>query len=110
MYTFSLLEAYSSCTMFGFGSTNGRKTSSAVYSFFVMNGESFECFVTCAGQNPCSFKSKTSNGPSNLKEHLRKRHPLSFEEFKDAKREHAKAEEEARKVKRQGGENISIID
>ena len=53
----------------------------------------------CADQNPCRFKSKTSNGPSNLKEHLRKRHPLSFEEFKNAERVQAanvKDEEETR--------------
>ena len=65
------------------------------------------------GSESCSFKSKTSNRPSNLKEQLRKRHPKSFEEFKDAEREQAakaKAEEEASKVRRLGGENSSIID
>ena len=77
--------------------------------FFVKNGESFECIVTCADQNPCTFKSKTSNGPSYLKEHLGKRHPLSFEEFKNSEREqvaNAKAEEEARKVR---GKEVRII-
>ena len=96
-----------------FGSASGRKRSSAVHDFLIKNGELFECIVIGADQNPCSFKSKTSNGPSNLKEHLRKRHPKSFEEFKDTEREQAakvKAEEEASKVKRLGGENSSISD
>ena len=104
-------EFYFSCTMFG--SASGRKRSPVVHDFFVKNGESFECIVIGADQNPCSFKSKTSNGPSNLKEHLRKRHPKSFEEFKDAEREQtakAKAEEEASKVRRLGGKNSSITD
>lgn len=47
----------------------------------------------------------------NLKDHLRKRQPKSFEEFKDAEREQpakAKAEEEGSKVKRLGGVNGNI--
>ena len=109
---FSHFEFYSSCTMF-VNTSSGRKRSSAVHNFLIKNGESFVCIVTFADQNPCRFKSKTSNGPSNLKEHLRKRHPLSFEEFKNAEREQTaneKAEEETRKVKRLGGENSSITD
>ena len=89
------------------------KRSSAVHNFFIKNGESFECIVTCEDHNPCKFKSKTSNGPSNLKKHLRKHHLLSFEEFNNAEREQAaneKAEEETRKVKRLGGEDSSITD
>ena len=65
----------------------GRKQSSTVHQFFSKDVDTYICTVICENGNACNFISKTLNGPSNLKEHLRRRHPSSFEAFKNSERE-----------------------
>ena len=70
------------------------------HQFFSKDGDTFICNVICENGNPCDFKSKILNGPSNLKEHLRRRHPLSFEAFKNSERDQSEKTEATSNKKR----------